>query len=153
MRLSISIIILILSIAVLVSCNGDSIESAFQKMRQEACSSNYEGFFQYIDKQAIRENFKQDTIDKFTEGVSEDKLSERSQGMPRDYEDKIVPEHMKTLWGNYEDWVNMGESGPLCKMTIIKIYGNSITVNVPGYPDALWGFEKSNGKWELVSIL
>ncbi len=47
----------------------------------------------------------------------------------------------------------MGESGPLCNMKVINIDGNSITVNIPGHPDSLWGFDKLNGEWKLVSIL
>lgn len=153
MVLFISIIIFSLSISVLGSCSRESVESTFQNMRQQACSSNYKGFFQYIDKQAVRNNFKKDTIDNFTEGASEGKLSERSQGVPGSYENEIVPKHMKTLWANYENWLNMGESGPLCNMKVINIDGNSITVNIPGHPDSLWGFDKLNGEWKLVSIL
>lgn len=152
MRLFISIMILSLSISALVSCSRDSVESTFQNMRKEACSANYEGFFQYIDKQAVRDNFKKQTIGNFTEGASEGKLSERSQGMPGNYEEEIVAEHMKTLWANYENWLNMGESGPLCKMKAIKVDGNSITVNIPGHPDSIWGFDKSTGGWKLVSM-
>jgi len=110
-------------------------------------------FFKNVDKQAVRDNLKKDTIGNFTESASEEKLSERSQEMPENYEEEIVPEYMRTLWANYENWLNMRESGPLCKMKVININGNSITVNIPGYPDSLWGYDKSNGGWKLVSII
>lgn len=153
MTLFISIMILSLSIAILGSCSGESVESAFHNMRQKACDSDYQGFFQYIDKQAVRDNFKKDVVNNFTRGASEGKLSERSQGMTANYEEEIVPEHMKTLWENYKNWLNMGESGPLCKMSIINVDGNSVTANIPGHPDTIWSFNKSSGTWKLVSIL
>lgn len=146
-------LVVIISIALLVSCSKDSVEGAFENMRQQACNSDKEGFFEYIDKQAVKENFKKDTVDNFTQGSGEAKLSERSQGMSRSYKDEIVPEHMKVLWAKYNEWLGKGQLSPLCNMSIFRTNGNSVTVKIPGHPDSIWSFQKTDGKWRVVSIL
>lgn len=143
----------ILSVLVFISCSGGGVESTFEKMRNMACSGNVEGFFNYVDKDAVKESFKHETLDKFTQNASESMLAERSQGMSKQYKRTIMSGYMKSLWGNYKHWVELGESGPLCKMEITKTKGDSVTINIPGHPDVIWGFQKSDEGWELVSIL
>ncbi len=142
-----------LPVLISFSCGGGGPELTVEKMRALACGGDVEGFFSYIDKDAVKESVKQNTIDKFTQSASEGTLAERSQGMSKRYEESMVPAYMKTLWGNLDSWVELGESGPLCKMEITKIKGDSITISLPGQPGVIWVFKKSDGGWKLVSIL
>lgn len=146
------IVFTVFSVVVLMSCGGENPKTTFVKMRQDACNSNPEGFFKYLDKQAVRDKFERATIDKFTQGSSEDKLSERSQAMPRNLKNEYVTEHMNTLWSKYENWIDLGKDGPLCKMEIINSEGSIITINIPGEPNEVWGFNKSDSKWKVVFI-
>lgn len=152
MRFGISLSVFAI-LVLIISCSQESIQNTIDSMRKEACNANYEGFFQYVDKRAVRKNFKEHTMKEFTQGATEAKLSERSQEIPVDYKNEFVPEHMRDLWSNYENWIDSGQSGPLCKMKIDKIDGDSVTVNIPGHPDAIWGFQKIDGTWKLQSIM
>lgn len=145
-------ILVAFAVIALMSCSGENIKTTFIKMRQYACNSNTQEFFQHIDKQAVRGRFAQSTIDRFTQGASEDKLSERSQGMSPNLKNKYVSEHINTLWSKYENWIDLGKDGPLCKMEILKSEDAMITIHIPGEPDEVWGFYKSNTRWKVVSI-
>jgi len=63
-------IALAVSIVLITACTRENVGSAFENMRQAACNSNYEMFFQYIDKQASRNNFKNNILNNFTEGAA-----------------------------------------------------------------------------------
>ncbi len=148
------VIMIILTALCLSACSsGNSeIEPIFNSMKEAGCQEDMEGFFSNVSMNAMRNNFNKDTVDNIMGGAYEDKLSERAQELSGDEWEKMASRYVLSVMQHYRDEVNKGQTGQICKMQIVTVKKNTVTVKMPGEPDIKWVFGQSGKKLKLVSV-
>lgn len=151
MRPTIITIIAAVLLSAVLSC-GDDPMPVFEKMKTEGCEADVQGFFSHIDKTAVRDNFTKDTLDKIKDGAYEDMLSERAQELTGHAWDSMASEYTEAVWKEYTGEVLKGKTGKICRMQIVTVNKNTVTVKMPGEPDIVWVFGKPGDALKVVSV-
>lgn len=146
--------VIILAALCLSACSsGNSeIKTVFESMKEAGCQKDIEGFYSHVSMNAIRNNFDKDTVDKIMGGAYEDKLSERAQELSGDEWEQMASRFVLEVMNQYKDEVIKGKTGKICKMQIVSVHKDTVTVKMPGEPDIIWIFGESGEKLKLVTV-
>ena len=121
-------------------------------MREEACNSDIQGFFSYVDKTQVTENMKKKMLKQKETGNEQGFAQQMGKALAQ----VIMPAVMGQVWQAYEDEIKKGKDGNLCKMKIISEKTdkneNQTILQFPDGKQQTWGFTKYNNKWMLTSI-
>jgi hypothetical protein len=145
--------IYLLAFFLILSACSSSPKSTVEKMREEACNSDIQGFFSYVDKTQVAENMKKKMLKQKETGNEPQSLA---QQMGKALVQVIMPGVMGQIWQAYEDEIKKGKGGNLCKMKIISektnTNENQVIVQFPDGKQQTWGFTKYDNKWMLISL-
>lgn len=152
----------------LSSCSGDSLEDTVEKMRAEACAGNVEGFFSYVDTDAIARDYNRQVANRLIQ-ENEDlnlilKFILYSKAHLEIYD--ILPLYDGTyatpstaefldrlLWKYFKADIKKGEQSEMCSTEIDSsdTKNNIITFSFKE-EDYKWKFKNTGKSWKLVSV-
>ena len=164
---SCTVLAIIMALA-LSSCSGGSLEATVEQMRQEACEGDVEGFFSYIDTDAVARDYNWQVADRKIQ-ANEDlnlilKLIVYTNALLNIYD--IIPLYDGTyatpstaefldrlLWKYFKADIKKGEQSELCSIEIdgSDTRNGNITFSFKD-EDYIWKFKKADKSWKLVSV-
>ena len=164
---SCAMLVIIMALA-LSSCSGGSPEETFELMRQEACKGDVEGFFSYVDTDAVARDYNWQVADRLIQ-ENEDlnlitKLTLYTNALLNIYDILELPDGTyatpssaefldRLLWKYFKADIKKGEQSEMCSIEIESsdIENNNITFSFKD-EDYKWKFKNAGKSWKLVSV-
>lgn len=152
----------------LISCSKGGPEETFELMRQEACEGDVEGFFSYIDTDAVARDYNRQVTDRLIQ-ANENlnlilKLILYTTALLNIYDILELPDGTyatpssaefldRLLWKYFKADIKKGEQSELCSIEIESSDGknDNITFSFKD-EDYIWKFKKAGKSWKLISV-
>ena len=126
-----------------------------EDIRAMACAGELQGFYSYIDKEAVEHSLKKTELERMRKDFIFSSQAEPDGKLGvKDIIVNSVPELISLKWQMIDDQVRAGEFGPICNMEIVRVKDeeSAVKIKFPGGERTTWSFAKVGEEWKLVSI-
>jgi len=167
-RLGKSLALSCIAALLLISCSEGGPEETFELMRREACEGDVEGFFSYVDTDAVARDYNRQVADRLIQ-ANEDlnpilKLILYTPALLNIYDILPLPDGTyatpstaefldRLLWKYFKADIKKGEQSDMCSIEIESSdRENNITTFTFKDEDYIWRFKNAGESWKLVSV-